>query len=232
MRSRFSSCFQRWPEVTRRWSRRPGGCGCPVLSDPKNRTRGEALCTEQKLIERASHCYGLSEVRRVLEAEATARGWLVDHLETRWSMYREARGFLRAGWSAASEAWTGQNTRRWPGAKAAALRIGAEFDPPVEWRQTETDIGSKIRHAEDKLFEKHGLAGAYELVAMSGCLMEKQTARGGRPTSSLLRAVEMVRSANHRSRRFGQAAYSGTSLVLFEESRHYFCRASTQRRLG
>ena len=62
-----------------------------ALRPNSKRVRGGAANTEQKLLESATHCYDLAEVRRVLEAEATKRGWKVDHLETRWSEYREAK---------------------------------------------------------------------------------------------------------------------------------------------
>ena len=202
-----------------------------ALRHNKMRVRGSASTTEQKLLEAATHCYDLSEVRRVLEAEAKQRGWLVDHLETRWSEYVSAKSCLPGNWESPETAWTMSEEMAiaW-GQHRRSSGSDGDFDPPVEWRRSETELGGKIRHAENLLFEKHGLAGAYEFVAMEGRLIEKQAARGW--DGFELHFAEQGEGAVGQSP-FSQVResgiYSGNSLKLFEESKQFYCWASQRK---
>ena len=202
-----------------------------ALRPNSKRLRGGAATTEQRLIEAADHSYDLAEVRRVLEAEAKQRGWKVDHIETRWSEYREALSALPANWASPEFAW--QMDEAMAIAWSQARRNGGtdgDFDPPVEWRRDETELGWKIRHAEEKLFEQQGLAGAFEFVATQGTLIQKQQKRGWPGFEFAF--VETAEGADGQSpfsnvRESG--VYSGNSLRLFTESKHFYCWASQRK---
>ena len=202
-----------------------------ALRPVDKRVRGGAVKTEQRLLETATHSYDLAEVRRVLEAEAKHRGWLVDHLETRWSEYREAKSALPVGWDSPEKAWTmpGEMAIAWSHNRRGRGSDG-EFDPPVEWRRDETDLGWKIRKAEERLFEEHGLAGAFEFVASEGILLQKQERRGWLDFAFAF--------ADHADGAVGQSpfsqvrasgVYSGNSLKLFAESKTFYCWASQRK---
>ncbi|QNI55191.1 hypothetical protein SynBIOSE41_02700 [Synechococcus sp. BIOS-E4-1] len=202
-----------------------------ALRPNSKRLRGGAATTEQRLIEAADHCYDLAEVRRVLEAEAKQRGWKVDHLETRWSEYREALSALPANWKSPEFAWEMDEAMAiaWSQARSNGGNDG-EFDPPVEWRRTELELGWKIRHAEEKLFEQHGLAGAFEFVARQGTLIEKQEKRGWPGFEfAFVETAEGAEGQSPFSTVRESGVYSGNSLRLFAESNHFYCWASHRK---
>jgi hypothetical protein len=195
--------------------------------------RGGAKHNEQKLIALAGRCYSASEVQRVLEAEAQARGWHFDHLEARWTAYRHALGQLPENWKSATEAWTRSEVEAMAWAKNHRSR-GAEgsLDEPVEWRKDETDLGAKVRHAERELIEKHGLAGAYEMVATSGTLEQRQQAKGYAPGQfefNFHEDGEKIKGCSPWSKYRPKGGYSGTSLQLFIESQAFHCHATEKK---
>ncbi len=198
-----------------------------------SRLRGEAKHNEQKLIALAGRCYSAAEVQRVLEAEAQARGWHADHLEARWTAYRHALGQLPENWKSATEAWTRSEVEALAWAKSYRSRgAGETLDEPVEWRKDETDLGAKVRHAERELLEKHGLAGAYEMVATSGTLEQRQVAKGYAPGQfefNFHEDGEKIKGCSPWSKYRAGGGYSGTSLQLFIESQAFHCHATQKK---
>ena len=196
------------------------------------RLRGGQQYKEQSLLKLADRCYEPLEVQRTLEAEATARGWLLDHLAARWSAYRKALGQKPETWKTAVEAWTRPAIEATAWAKRYRSSDDHTHSEPVEWRKEETEIGAKIRRAEAAILEKHGLAAAYELVAVSGRLEELQVAKGYRPGQfefGFSEEGDKIKGQSPWSQWRAGDKYSGNSLHLFAESQAFLCWASDRR---
>jgi hypothetical protein len=182
--------------------------------------------SEQKLLHLAERQYTLLEVLEVLRKMAAVQGVKTDHIGTRWSEYRDAYcrrnqcDELPHGWKEPIEAFTASSeqalvwSRRRCGSEA-----GGEFDAPVEWLRDELPIGAVIRRAVDALIEKHGIPGAYELVATDG-------GKGGK----LREGFEFNFHDHGADKWAGQSPWStprptasGTSLQIFKENGAFFC---------
>jgi len=103
----------------------------------------------------------------------------------------------------------------------------------VEWRKEETPIGAKIRRAEAALLEEHGLAGAYELVATSGTLEQRQVAKGYGPGVFELgfkeEGLKIKGQSPWSQYRGAKGGYSGNSLHLYVESQAFYCWATLRK---
>lgn len=186
--------------------------------------------SEQKLLHLAERQYTLPEVLEILRKIAADNGVMTDHIATRWSEYRDAYcrrnqcDELPHGWADPIEAFKCSSERAlvWSRRRADS-EAGGEFDPPVEWLRDELPIGAVIRRAVAALIEKHGVTGAYELVATSGGKL-----RDGFEFNFHDHGADKWAGQSPWSK--PRAGASGSSLQIFKDTEAFFCWAT--RRSG
>ena len=196
--------------------------------------------TMQELISLTDQSYSVEEIQNVLKREFFRRGW--EYAGRRWVQYRRAKNRLSAGrplwssaWADADFAWKCPEREIYSFVQNVGPRENG-FDDACTipyWLQSRHINGRLIQEAENAVFQKEGLRGAYELATKLGTLAQTKQLAGGEPFDFCFDVVQgdeddRYPGVVHGNSPWSEENRSGSTFVVFGESRRWWCRKSQE----
>ena len=196
--------------------------------------------TKQELISLTERTYSVEEIQKVLTREFFRKGW--EYADKRWVQYRRAKNRLSSGrplwssdWSDADFAWKCPEREIYSFVQNIQDREnGLEGASTIPyWLQTRHINGRLIQQAENAVFQKEGLRGAYELATKLGKLAQTKQLAGGEPFDFCFDVVQgddgdLFPGVVHGNSPWSEENRSGSTFVVFGESRRWWCRKSQE----
>lgn len=202
--------------------------------------RKKGKTTKQELLSLTDAAYSVEDVQKVLTRQFFHKSW--EYSDRRWVQYRRAKNRISSGrplwstdWKDADFAWKCPEREIFSFVQNVQDRengLGTISTIPY-WLQDRHINGRLIQQAERAVFSTEGLRGAYELATKKGTLAATKKLIGGEAFDFCFEVAqgaddELFPEAVHGNSPWSEENRSGSTFVLFGETRRWWCRKSQE----